>query len=190
MALSGAARPGYAVTHPPIYAGTYAVRFCHGLCTGPGAASHATGVMVLFARPMLDAGGYEVHQQLQVGPVNGCMVLKPSPEARDERPGTGDDPPSSAWKFFAWALQQDGDTIAFQLDRSPDGGYEVDLKLVAAGLQGKGMSWGGAVGTPAGGTSWVPPFDQVQAERIGGPDIGRCPPMPRTVVVGTGHWLP
>jgi len=186
LALSGSRHASYAATHPPVYAGTYAVRFCRGACTGTKAGLYGIGTMVLFARPMLAADGRVLYRQLQPGPVNGCMALKISPQASGEVPYPGD-PPASDRGFFTWA-QAGGGGISFQLDRSPDGGYGVDLKLVAMGLAGKGMAWGGAIGAPAGGGP--APFDQVVAERIGGPDAGRCPPLPPVATVHGQYWLP
>ena len=148
-------------TVPSVFTGTYALRFCHGPCTGP-VAPFRTGTLVLLDQPVRDRHGRTLRLHLEPGPANGCFVLHEAGEK-----------PLRGW--LAWRPQRGrADAITFQLDRSPDGGYEVDLKLAAPGLEGWGMAWGGALGAPAAGAAPAP-AEGIVAWRIGDADPARCP---------------
>jgi hypothetical protein len=157
---TGPARSGPA-TVPPVFTGTYALRFCHGPCTAR-VAPFRTGTLVLLDRPVRDRRGRALRLHLEPGPVNGCFILHEA----GEKPRRG---------WLAWRPQRGrADAIAFQLDRSPDGGYAVELRLAASGLAGRGMAWGGAMGTPVAGASPAP-VEGIVARRIGDADLTRCP---------------
>lgn len=167
-ALYGNATAIDAVSHPNVYAGTYLIRICKGPCAYPAPASYISGVLVLFNKPLRNNLGREFRAEFDRAPVNGCFVLK-SPEV------AGSFPEILPEGFFSWALFPADNTADMQLARSPDGGYAVSLKLVAKGLSGTGRSWGGAVGPMR---EPYLPANSVVADRVGEPDIERCPPRP------------
>ncbi len=160
----------YQATHPPAYAGTYAIHFCHGACTGAN-ATFRTGTLVLFYRPLRDAQGRMRSKWLERGFVNGCLSLD---RVLGNSTGAAWFPVDINQIFLVWSLDPDGRTIHFELERSPDGGYDVELSLTPVGLGGTSGIWGGAVGAsdPA---SVAPPRDGVTASRISEPDLTRCP---------------
>ena len=169
MALYGNAAIPYAASHPEVYAGTYAIRICKGPCAQSAPASYVTGVVVRFDKPVRNSQGRVFRAELDREPVNGCFVLKNAgvaPSLLAEIAPKG---------FFSWALFPPANAVLFQLSRSPDGGYEVNLKLVAKGLSGTGRIWGGVVGPVRGP---YPPADGVLADRVGEPDIKQCPSLP------------
>ena len=159
----------YQATHPPVYAGTYAIRFCHGTCTVANAILR-TGTLVLLDRPLRDAQGHMRHKWLERGFVNACLTLDPVHGVAAEIASF----PVNAHRIFVdWSLNPDRRTIHFELERSPDGGYGVDLGLTPAGLGGTSGIWGGAVGAVAPGSE-APQRDGVTASRVGEPDLSRC----------------
>ena len=164
-----AAEP-YQATHPPAYAGTYAIHFCHGACAGAN-ATFRTGTLVLFHRPLRDAQGRMRRKWLERGFVNGCLSLD---RVRGVATGAGLFPVDIHRIFVVWSLEPDGRTILFELERSPDGGYDVELIQTPVGLAGTSGIWGGAVGAsdPASGSL---PREGVTASLIGEPDPTRCP---------------
>lgn len=166
--LGSAAKP-YAATHPAVYAGTYAVRICHGSCVGYGASAFRTGTMVLFERPLRDRRGHTFHGSLDRDAFNACFVLEHTGARFDG------DTFIPTQGFFSWALWQHA--VALELVRSPDGGYGVTLHFTPDGLGGIGATWGGTVGAVAPDSPRVPP-DSVSAVRMGEPDITKCPPLP------------
>ncbi len=168
MFRAWAAEP-YQATHPPAYAGTYAIHFCHSACTGANATSR-TGTLVLFYRPLRDAQGRMRGKSLERGFINGCLSLD---RARGVSPGAALFPVDIHRIFVVWSLEPDGRTILFELERSPDGGYDVELSLTPEGLDGTSGIWGGAVGAsdPA---SVAPPREGVMASLVGEPDPTRC----------------
>lgn len=165
--LLGGSGTTYEAAHPAVYAGTYAVRLCHGSCA---ASAYFTGTLVLFGQPLRNARGRVFRAWLDRYPVNGCFVrAKASAEGLD---GIG------AQGFFSWALR-DG-AVHLDLARSADGGYGVSLTLAPKGLRGTGTWWGGAMGAVASGSPPATP-DAAIADRLGVPDITRCPPIPKPV---------
>ncbi len=168
-AVLGSAVEPYSATHPAVYAGTYAVRICHGSCAGPSAMVFRTGTIVLFDEPLLqDQNGNTFRRHLDSDPSNACFVLNHTAVS------TGQDSYIPPHGFFSWALQEHA--VALELERSPDGGYGVRLHLSPKGLAGTGAIWGGAVGAVAPDSPPVPP-DIVSAVRMGEPDIAKCPPL-------------
>ncbi|MDO1528300.1 hypothetical protein QMK61_05570 [Fulvimonas sp. R45] len=166
MATAGAgqARPGTQAAYPPVFTGTYAIRICHGACMESN-RPFRTGTLVLLGQPVRDRRGHVLRVSMETRPANGCFVLA----AAGERPVRG---------WIAWSPQRDSaDAISFQLYRSPDGGYGVWLKLSAAGLEGRGSVWGGAVDETVHATDdHAPlPFDGIVAERVGDADPALCP---------------
>lgn len=170
--LLGTATQPYAATHPAAYAGTYAIRLCHGSCEG---TAYFSGTLVLFAQPLRDSQGHAFRAELDREPVNGCFVRAPA--STDERAYIGSG-------YFSWAVQ-DG-VAQLQLARSPDGGYGVSLKLAPKGLRGTGGTWVDTVGLVNPDPPSVPP-DVVIADRLGDADIKRCPPLPEPAMRPVGQ---
>ena len=167
-ALLGSANAPYSATHPAVYAGTYAVRMCHGPCVGSSATPFRSGTMVLFSRPLQNQHARTFRSDLDRNPSNACFVFKRTNAAANQ------DSYIPAQGFFSWALRDH--IVAMLLVRSPDGGYGVNLHLTPDGLGGTGSIWGGAVG-PAPADSSHGVRDSVSAVRIGEPDITQCPPL-------------
>ncbi|MEO6925965.1 MAG: hypothetical protein ABI129_04785 [Rhodanobacter sp.] len=168
--LASAVEP-YSATHPAVYAGTYAVRICHGSCTGPSAIPFRTGTIVLFEQPLLDQQGRTFRDPLRRDPDNACFVLKHV----GTRSAEGDYVPA-AQGFFSWALREH--TVELELTRSPDGGYGASLHLTPEGLGGTGAIWGGVPpARPMTPDSPRLPPDNLSAIRMGEPDIAKCPPL-------------
>ncbi len=159
----------YQGAHPPVYACTYAIRFCHGACTEANAAFR-TGKLVLLERPLRDAQGRMRRKLLERGFVNGCLSLDPVHGVSTE---AGFFPVDAHRIFVVWSLDPDRRTIHFELDRSPDGGYGIDLGLTPAGLGGSSDFWGGVEGPFAPGSE-APQRDGVTAARVGEPDLSLC----------------
>ncbi|HEY5264605.1 MAG TPA: hypothetical protein VIJ37_06395 [Steroidobacteraceae bacterium] len=170
-ALLGSAVEPYSATHPVVYAGTYAVRICHGSCTGASATAFRTGIIVLFDEPLLqDQNGSTFRRHLDSDPSNACFVLNHTAVSTDQ------DSYIPLHGFFSWALQEHA--VALELERSPDGGYGVRLHLSPKGLAGTGAIWGGVPPPqPMAPDSPQPPSDTVSAVRMGEPDIAKCPPL-------------
>ncbi|MFC5524711.1 hypothetical protein ACFPPA_03045 [Rhodanobacter ginsengisoli] len=154
-----------APTQPPVYAGTYAVMFCQGSCP---ATTYRTGTLVLFDRPLRDAQGQARGKWLERGQINGCLTLDPVHGA----PGGWVFYPGLApRRFLVWSVVDDR-SASFELDRTVDAGYTVELRLTPSGLGGTGMFWSD-VGSP--GTQTSPRQDAIQVHRIGDADPARCP---------------
>jgi hypothetical protein len=168
--LHGSATIPYSANHPHVYAGTYVINLCKGPCTPSVPSSYGTGVVVLFDEPVRNNLGRVFRTELDRYPVNGCFVLKAAEAGSDSIAKLAPE------GFFSWALVPSDNTIGFQLYRSPDGGYEIHLKLAAKGLNGTGMTWGGAAGLSTSGP--YPAADSVTADRVGEPDVSRCPSRP------------
>ena len=66
-----------------------------------------------------------------------------------------------------------------------DGGSAVRLKLASKGLSGTGVIWGGPVGGEAPDLPDAA-SDVGIADRLGDPDIKRCPPTPQPVARPVG----
>lgn len=84
-------------THPPVDDGTYAIRFCHGACTGAHAAFR-TGKLGLLDRPLRDAQGRMWHKWLERGFINGCLSLD---QLHGSPPGLATSPP--IYTGFSWS---------------------------------------------------------------------------------------
>lgn len=168
-ALLGSAVEPYSAAHPAVYAGTYAVRICHGSCAGPSATPFRIGTIVLFDRPLQDQHGHTFRSDLDRDPSNACFVLNHTRASSDQ---DGYIPPQG---FFSWALRQN--VVALQLERDADGGYGVSLHLTPRGLGGTGRIWGGAVVAMTPDSPQVPP-DHISAVRVGEPDVAKCPTLP------------
>lgn len=168
VALLGSSVEIYSATHPAVYAGTYAVRICHGPCTGPSASSFRAGTIVLFDEPLQDKNGHTFRSYLDGDPSNACFVLDQIAVQ------SGVDSFIPPHGFFSWKLLQHA--VELELVRSPDGGYGVALHLSPKGLAGTGAIWGGAVGAVASDSPLVPP-DDISAVRMGEPDIAKCPTL-------------
>ena len=160
-------------SHPDGYAGTYAVRICKGSCARSAPASDVTGVLVLFDQPVRNGLGRVFRAGPDRKPVNGCFVLKDAGVTPGSLAGIAEE------GFFSWALSAPDGIVDFQLYRSPDGGYEVRLKLAAKGLRGTGRTWGGAVVGTASMRGPYPLADSVEADRVGEPDVRQCPSLTR-----------
>ena len=168
-AVLGSAVEPYSATHPAVYAGTYAVRICHGSCAGPSATSFRIGTIVLFEQPLLDQHGRTFHDPLRRDPDDACFVLEHVGASSD-----AGDYISAEHGFFSWKLRDHA--VDMQLVRDPDGGYGVSLHLTPKGLGGTGAIWRGAIGVVAPNSPPVPP-DIISAVRVGEPDIAKCPPL-------------
>ncbi len=153
------------VPTPPVYAGTYAVRICQGSCP---ATTYRTGTLVLFDRPLRDTQGHTRGKWLERGRINGCLTLDPVHGAPG---GWVFFPGLAPRRFLVWEVV-DNHSARFELDRSPDAGYLVELRLTPSGLDGTGMFWSD-VGSP--GTPPSPRQDAIQVRRIGDADPARCP---------------
>jgi hypothetical protein len=170
-AVLGSAVEPYSATHPAVYAGTYAVRICHGSCAGPSATAFRTGIIVLFDEPLLrDQNGNTFRRHLDSDPANACFVLDHVAVSTEQDAYI---PPQG---FFSWALQEHA--VALELERSPDGGYGVRLHLSPKGLAGTGAIWGGVPpARPTTPDSPPLPRDNISAVRVGEPDIAKCPSL-------------
>ncbi len=170
-ALLGSAVEPYSATHPAVYAGTYAVRICHGSCAGPSASPFRIGTIVLFDGPLQDQNGNTFRRPLDSDPSNACFVLNHTVAASDQ------DTYIAAQGFFSWAVREN--VVALQLAHSPDGGYGAHLHLTPKGLGGTGSIWGGVPpAKPITPDSPRVPPDIISAVRMGEPDIAKCPPLP------------
>lgn len=161
----------YAAAQPAAYAGTYALRVCHGPCA---ATPDFTGTLVLFEHPIRNAQGHFFRADLDTQDANGCFVWSKA---------SGGPFSSDPQGFFSWALYEGAADL--QLVRSPDGGYLVRLNLAPKGLHGTGLVEGGAIG-PVAPDSAPPARDEVIAERLGDPDIKWCAPLPKPDVRPVG----
>ncbi|MEO6798528.1 MAG: hypothetical protein ABI178_01110 [Rhodanobacter sp.] len=170
-AVLGSAVEPYSATHPAVYAGTYAVRICHGSCAGSSAIAFRTGTIILFDQPLLqDQNGNTFRRHLDSDPSNACFVLNHTAVSTDQNSYIPTD------GFFSWALQEHA--VALELERSPDGGYGVRLHLTPKGLGGTGSIWGGVPpAKPMTPDSPTVPPDTISAVRMGEPDIAKCPPL-------------
>lgn len=169
-ALLGSAVQPYSAAHPAVFAGTYAVRICHGSCEGPSARPFRIGTIVLFDQPLLDQQGSTFRYPIGRDPDNACFVLGHVGVPSDE----GNFVPPQG--YFSWGVQEN--TVELQLKRSPDGGYGVSLHLTATGLGGTGSIWGGVPpAEPVANDSPQLPPDNISAVRMGEPDISICPPL-------------
>jgi hypothetical protein len=163
---------------PPVFAGTYAVLFCDGSCP---ANTDRSGTLVLFDRSLRDAQGHARGKWLEQGQINGCLTLDPVHGA----PGGWVFYPGLApRRFLVWSVIDDR-MARFELDRTVDAGYMVDLRLTPSGLGGTGTFWS-AVGPP----SQSPERDAIQVRRIGDADPGRCPRLDVDTDAMTGVLRP
>lgn len=179
--LQVASQRPYAATHPGVYVGVYAIRFCHGACSPDASDRDRTGTLVLSGVPLRNRRGWLMRQWLERYPINGCLTL----DATHEVGGTGPfDARTPRRRFVTWAKWPDQDMASFEFERSPDGGYSVMLRLSAVGLTGRATIWGGVAGAVQGASSPIV-FDQVVARRVGEPGPGDCPrPPPRRRLPG------
>lgn len=160
-----AAAQSDAPPHPAAYAGTYAIRFCRGSCP---AATYRTGTLILLDQPLRDAQGHVHAKWLEQGHINGCLMLDPvhgTPGGWVFYPGL------AIRRFIAWSVP-DKHSMSFELDRTVDAGYTVELRPTPSGLGGTGRFWS-ASGPP--GPPRTPQRDEVRAHRLGDADPARCP---------------
>ncbi|MCP1373660.1 hypothetical protein [Dyella lutea] len=151
-----------ATMRPPVYAGTYAVRICRGDCP---ASTYRAATLVLFDRPLRDAQGRMHGKWLEQGNINGCLILDP---VQGTPGGWVFYPGQATRRFIVWTVP-DGHSIRFELDRTVDAGYQVELRHTPSGLAGTGMIW--SASDPPG----TPQRDEVRARRLGEADPARCP---------------
>ena len=130
--------------HLPVRPGTYALLVCRGPCD----ASHRSNVIrsgwaVLDAVPidmraLPDSVALDLKPDVITlkGKANGCWRLdedRPEVKTYAGRMGAG---------LLLWSWTDRGDSIAFDLYRSPDAGHSVTAVPTATGLAGRGRSWG------------------------------------------------
>ena len=148
-------------------AGTYELLVCKTACSfaDPDAA-FAKGIVVLFDKAMTPKEIERVDPSHFVWPnevVRACFAGQNFKGADSfafgERVGA-----------THWSLQ--GKLLNFELLRSVDAGYEVDVERDGRNLVGKGTSWGAGVAAPGFSS------DIVVGRRIGPPDISACPSTP------------
>ncbi|MEW5833527.1 MAG: hypothetical protein AB1832_00565 [Pseudomonadota bacterium] len=154
-----------AIVHAPAYAGTYAVRICRGACP---ASTYRTATLVLLGRPLRDAQGHVHGKWLEQGDINGCLMLDPvqgTPGGWVFYPGL------AIRRFIVWTVSN-AHSMRFEIDRTVDAGYLVELRPTPSGLAGTGSVWRASV---VPGMPPLPPDDEVQARRIGNADPARCP---------------
>ena len=154
-----------AIVHAPAYAGSYAVRICHGACP---AATYRSATLVLLDRPLRDAQGHVHGKWLEQGNINGCLLLDPV----QGRPGGWVFYPGLApRRFIVWTVAV-SHSLRFELDRTVDAGYRVELRPSRSGLSGVGSVWTASEGPVMQPLS---PDDEIRARRIGDADPARCP---------------
>lgn len=170
--------------HPVAYAGTYAIRFCRGSCP---AATYRSGTLVISGQPLRDPQGHVHAKWLEQGHINGCLILDPvhgTPGGWVFYPGL------AIRRFIAWSVL-DNHAMRFELDRTVDAGYTVELRPTPSGLGGTGMFWS-ASGPP--GAPQTAQRDEVRAHRLGDADPARCPRLEGDLdedrVFGTGVLRP
>ncbi|HEU4669356.1 MAG TPA: hypothetical protein VFR91_01490 [Dyella sp.] len=151
--------------HPPVYAGTYAVRICHGACP---ASTYRTATLVLLDRPLRDAQGHAHGKWLEQGEINGCLLLDP---VRGRPGGWVFYPGLAPRRFIVWTAAGDR-SLRFELDRTVDAGYRVELRPTRSGLAGVGSVWSASEGPDMQPLS---PGDEIRARRLGDADPARCP---------------
>jgi len=177
------AKEGDTPMPPSGYAGTYAVRICRGTCP---ASTYRTATLVLFDRPLRDAHGHVHGKWLEQGNINGCLVLDP---VQGKPGGWVFYPGLAIRRFIVWAVT-DGHSMHFELDRTVDAGYLVELRPTPIGLAGTGAVWRASVvpGMPPS------PDDEVQARRLSDADLARCPRLEGDVdsdgIFGSGVLRP
>lgn len=159
------ATEGDANMRPPVYAGTYAVRICRGACP---ASTYRTATLMLFDWPLRDAHGHVYAKWLEQGNINGCLMLDP---VQGIPGGWVFYPGLAIRRFIVWTVLN-SHSMRFELDRTVDAGYLVELRPTSSGLAGTGSVWRASV---VSGMPPLPPDDEVQARRIGDADPARCP---------------
>jgi hypothetical protein len=149
----------------PVYVGTYKVVFCRRSCP---ATTYRTGTLVLLGQPLRDAQGHTRGKWLEQGQINGCLALDP---VHGPPSGWVFNPGLAPKRFLVWSVV-DARSARFELDRTVDAGYTVELRLTRSGLGGTGTFWS-ALGPP--GQAPSPWQDAIQVRRIGDADPARCP---------------
>jgi hypothetical protein len=148
--------------------GTYEFIICKGACSfSDRGNAFATAVVVLFdgviSRP--DQERIEPYHSHDPSEVRACYTIERQAEARSYLgiKKTG---------ITAWTLN--GHTIQFDLFRSTDAGYVVEIDRTSGLLTGTGKSWGAGMGAPP--VDYGP--DTFVGRRLGPPDISACRSTP------------
>ena len=145
-------------------AGTYELLICKSDCGFTSDQSViARGVVVLFNRSL---SADEIKNV-------GTMPFASAPE--DLRACFSGDRPEHAETYafiqekaaIAWSIEND--VLKLELFRSPDAGYNAELRAQGDVLTGAGTSWGAGAGSPNFAKDNV-----IVGRRVGPPDISRC----------------
>jgi hypothetical protein len=146
-------------------AGTYELIICKSACSfSKPENGFATVAVVLFDRAMTqkDINRIDPYQRYDPG-ANACYAFKRKLQAQSyagiDKRGTS-----------SWLLSDQ--KIRFNLLRSPDASYVVELKRTGDSLVGTGRSAGVGGGAPP--AEYTP--DTVVGRRVGPPDISACWP--------------
>lgn len=120
----------------PAPGGRYAIRVCRPACQeGP----YVTGSLLLLADTLRDRTGAAMGSGLLEGPADGCFTLQVHHQLDDSYAGIAER------GTLAWHYPTSDTLIHFALYRSPDAGYEVELRPIGRRLVGTGHSWGAGV---------------------------------------------
>ena len=142
---------------PPSPAGTYTFDICRGGCgprDQPGAYLRGTLILLDSVIPVPESWG-RYHP-------NACFQLTQIRPQEDSYAGI--------WKhgLTVWQRADSGHGISLILYRSPDAGYDADLRVMETELRGSGGSWGTGV------AEIHAPRDSIVARRVGPPNPGSC----------------
>jgi hypothetical protein len=146
-------------------AGTYELLICKSTCSFSNQRNaFARAVVVLFDQPIARKP-YIARQPYAIDPsLKACYLVKRNAKAESYAgiQETG---------MTSWLLR--GHTIQFDLYRSPDARYMVEVERTGDLLVGTGRSWGVGMGAPA--PEYTP--DRVVGRRVRPPDVSACTPV-------------
>jgi hypothetical protein len=145
-------------------AGTYEIIICKRACSFSDRENViATAALVLFDHVMTleEWSRIDPNYNYDTRDSNACYTVS-------RKDGAQTYAGVSKKGISPWVLN--GDTIEFNLFRSPDAGYSVEVNQTGNLLAGTGKSWGAGMGAPP--KEYGP--DIIVARRLGPPNISAC----------------
>jgi len=146
--------------------GTYELLLCKSECSFENLAAAITrGTVVLFKDPLSQEDVEKLdrfHRARAEEVLRACFsgVRPEHAETYAFIQKTG----ATTWSF-------ENNVLKFGLFRSPDAGYEAELRLRGDVLSGEGHSWGAGAGAPR-----FSPVDVIVGRRVGPPNLSACSP--------------
>jgi hypothetical protein len=145
-------------------AGTYELIICKTACSFSNRDNVIAKADIVFLDHMMS-----LEEAQHINPLynadtrdsNACYTVERSDEAKTYAGVRKTD--TSRWLIS-------GNTIKFDLFRSPDAGYAAEVKRTGSSLLGTGESWGVGMGAPP--KDYGP--DIIVGRRVGPPDISVC----------------